>query len=217
MEPKRESISSLTGILVNGQLIGAKKAENGKLKTYFGKLGFYFQKEDMKIEISTETITLNNGSFTSRLSWSDTARLGNQRQVVFHLDSHLPLKPGCRNKPMLNVSKEHTVIIVNTWKLRFREVVLIHFAIPGTRNCFQAHCVLLTSHSATAYSKCSTHVCCISKRIRPWKSVGAYIGKYAPSSMTTFYARVSSLLTDCYRYPISHSTDMVTLPMESLY
>lgn len=82
MEHKRERIFSFTGILVNGQLIGAKKAENGKLRTYFGKLGFYFQKEDMKIEISTETITLSYGSSTTSLSWSDTAHLGNQRQVI---------------------------------------------------------------------------------------------------------------------------------------
>ncbi|XP_032740754.1 inter-alpha-trypsin inhibitor heavy chain H2 [Rattus rattus] len=71
-----------SGLSVNGQLIGAKKTENGKLSTYFGKLGFYFQKEDMKIEISTETITLSSGSSTSRLSWSDTARLGNERILI---------------------------------------------------------------------------------------------------------------------------------------
>lgn len=162
MEPKRESIISLTGILVNGQLIGAKKAENGKLKTYFGKLGFYFQKEDMKIEVSTESITLNNGSFTSRLSWSDTARLGNQRQVVFHLDSHLPLQHGCRNKPMLNISKEHTVIIVNTWKPRFREVVLICFTIPRTRNCFQSSLCLTDKPHSTWHTVSAQHVCAAS-------------------------------------------------------
>lgn len=71
-----------SGILVNGQLIGAKKAENGKLSTYFGKFGFYFQKEDMKIEITTETITLHHGSSTSCLSWADTAHLGNQRLLI---------------------------------------------------------------------------------------------------------------------------------------
>lgn len=108
VEYKRESIFSLTGILVNGQLIGAKKAENGKLKTYFGKLGFYFQKEDMKIEISTETITLSYGSFTSRLSWSDTARLGNQRQVLLHVGSHVPLEHGCRSQPRLSISREQS-------------------------------------------------------------------------------------------------------------
>ncbi|XP_032737521.1 inter-alpha-trypsin inhibitor heavy chain H2 [Lontra canadensis] len=71
-----------SGILVNGQLIGAKKPKNGKLSTYFGTLGFYFQSEDMKIEISTKTITLSRRSRVSVLSWSDTARVINQRVLV---------------------------------------------------------------------------------------------------------------------------------------
>lgn len=70
------------GILVNGQLVGAKKPKNKKLSTYFGKLGFYFQSEDMKVEISTENITLSWGSHRSILSWSDTAHVINQRQVL---------------------------------------------------------------------------------------------------------------------------------------
>lgn len=69
------------GIVINGQLVGAKKPNNGKLSTYFGKLGFYFQSEDVKIEISTEAITLSGGSSTFALSWSDTAQVMNQRQV----------------------------------------------------------------------------------------------------------------------------------------
>ncbi|XP_075853774.1 inter-alpha-trypsin inhibitor heavy chain H2 [Microcebus murinus] len=71
-----------SGILVNGQLIGAKKPNHGKLSTYFGKLGFYFQKEDMKIEVSTETVSLSWKSRTSVLTWSDTARVINQRVVI---------------------------------------------------------------------------------------------------------------------------------------
>uniref|UniRef100_A0A8C7B6U2 Inter-alpha-trypsin inhibitor heavy chain 2 n=1 Tax=Neovison vison TaxID=452646 RepID=A0A8C7B6U2_NEOVI len=71
-----------SGILVNGQLIGAKKPKNEKLSTYFGTLGFYFQSEDMKIEISTKTITLSRRSRVSVLSWSDTARVINQRVLV---------------------------------------------------------------------------------------------------------------------------------------
>uniref|UniRef100_A0A4W2CDR0 Inter-alpha-trypsin inhibitor heavy chain 2 n=1 Tax=Bos indicus x Bos taurus TaxID=30522 RepID=A0A4W2CDR0_BOBOX len=70
------------GILVNGQLVGAKKPKNKKLSTYFGKLGFYFQREDVKVEISTETISLSRGSRTSVLSWSDTAHVLNQRVLV---------------------------------------------------------------------------------------------------------------------------------------
>lgn len=82
---ERKIILSSTGISVNGQLVGAKKPENGKLSTYFGKLGFYLQHEDMKVEISTETITLSHGSRSSQLSWADTARIANQRQVLLHL------------------------------------------------------------------------------------------------------------------------------------
>uniref|UniRef100_A0A2K6GTQ4 Inter-alpha-trypsin inhibitor heavy chain 2 n=1 Tax=Propithecus coquereli TaxID=379532 RepID=A0A2K6GTQ4_PROCO len=94
-----------SGILVNGQLIGAKKPNNGKLSTYFGKLGFYFQKEDMKIKISTETITLSWKSRTSVLTWSDTARVINQRVVI-------------------SVKKEKTVTITLDKEMSFS--VLLH-------------------------------------------------------------------------------------------
>uniref|UniRef100_A0A8C5JTC9 Inter-alpha-trypsin inhibitor heavy chain 2 n=1 Tax=Junco hyemalis TaxID=40217 RepID=A0A8C5JTC9_JUNHY len=64
-----------TGVVVNGQLVGAKKAENKKLSTYFGKIGFYFQKKGLKVEISTEKITLKDGSYAITLSWADTGLL----------------------------------------------------------------------------------------------------------------------------------------------
>ncbi|MBW02460.1 Inter-alpha-trypsin inhibitor heavy chain H2, partial [Eschrichtius robustus] len=92
-------------ILVNGQLIGAKKPKNEKLSTYFGKLGFYFQREGMKIEISTETISLSRGSRTSVLSWSDTAHVLNQRVLV-------------------SVKKEKTVTIALDKEMSFS--VLLH-------------------------------------------------------------------------------------------
>ncbi|XP_045392116.1 inter-alpha-trypsin inhibitor heavy chain H2 [Lemur catta] len=94
-----------SGISVNGQLIGAKKPNNGKLSTYFGKLGFYFQNEDMKIEISTETITLSRKSRVSVLTWSDTARVINQRVVI-------------------SVKKEKTVTITLDKEMSFS--VLLH-------------------------------------------------------------------------------------------
>ncbi|XP_047599109.1 inter-alpha-trypsin inhibitor heavy chain H2 [Lutra lutra] len=94
-----------SGILVNGQLIGAKKPRNEKLSTYFGTLGFYFQSEDMKIEISTKTITLSRRSRVSVLSWSDTARVINQRVLV-------------------SVKKEQTVTITMDKDMSFS--VLLH-------------------------------------------------------------------------------------------
>lgn len=64
-----------TGVVVNGQLVGAKKAENKKLNTYFGKIGFYFKKKGLKVEITTETITLKDGSYAITLSWADTGHI----------------------------------------------------------------------------------------------------------------------------------------------
>ncbi|KAF4023138.1 hypothetical protein G4228_015400 [Cervus hanglu yarkandensis] len=96
------------GILVNGQLVGAKKPKNKKLSTYFGKLGFYFQREDVKVEISTETISLTGGSRTSVLSWSDTAHVLNQRQVLV----------------LVSVKKEKTVTITLHKEIFFS--VLLH-------------------------------------------------------------------------------------------
>ncbi|XP_010981129.3 inter-alpha-trypsin inhibitor heavy chain H2 [Camelus dromedarius] len=110
IDPEPGKILSLvsdpeSGILVNGQLIGAKKPQNKKLSTYFGKLGFYFQREDMKVEISTETISLSWGSRTAVLSWSDTARILHQRVLV-------------------SVKKEKTVTIVLDKEMSFS--VLLH-------------------------------------------------------------------------------------------
>nr|XP_006130694.1 inter-alpha-trypsin inhibitor heavy chain H2 [Pelodiscus sinensis] len=71
-----------SGVLVNGQLIGAKKREDKKLATYFGKIGFYFKHKGLKVEISTETITLKDGSYSTGLSWSDTGSIIRKRLLV---------------------------------------------------------------------------------------------------------------------------------------
>uniref|UniRef100_A0A8C3QBV5 Inter-alpha-trypsin inhibitor heavy chain 2 n=1 Tax=Geospiza parvula TaxID=87175 RepID=A0A8C3QBV5_GEOPR len=71
-----------TGVVVNGQLVGAKKAENKKLNTYFGKIGFYFQKKGLKVEISTEKITLKDGSYAITLSWADTGHIIRKQLLI---------------------------------------------------------------------------------------------------------------------------------------
>uniref|UniRef100_A0A8C5JTK0 Inter-alpha-trypsin inhibitor heavy chain 2 n=1 Tax=Junco hyemalis TaxID=40217 RepID=A0A8C5JTK0_JUNHY len=71
-----------TGVVVNGQLVGAKKAENKKLSTYFGKIGFYFQKKGLKVEISTEKITLKDGSYAITLSWADTGHVIRKQLLI---------------------------------------------------------------------------------------------------------------------------------------
>nr|XP_004662448.2 inter-alpha-trypsin inhibitor heavy chain H2 isoform X2 [Jaculus jaculus] len=114
-----------SGILVNGQLIGAKKPENGKLSTYFGKLGFYFQREDMKVEVSTEAITLSRGASATHLSWSDAAHLVSQRVLV-------SVKKG--NVVTLTLDKEisFSVLLHRVWKKHPINVDFLGIYIPPT-------------------------------------------------------------------------------------
>ncbi|MBZ3885532.1 Inter-alpha-trypsin inhibitor heavy chain H2, partial [Sciurus carolinensis] len=124
-----------SGISVNGQLIGAKKPQNGKLRTYFGKLGFYFQSEDLKIEISTETITLSHGSRTSILSWSDTAHVVNQRQVLLHLNPFLVLVSVKKEKTVtvtLDKEMSFSVLLHRVWKKHPINVDFLGIYIPPT-------------------------------------------------------------------------------------
>ncbi|XP_015350674.1 inter-alpha-trypsin inhibitor heavy chain H2 [Marmota marmota marmota] len=114
-----------SGILVNGQLIGAKKPQNGKLRTYFGKLGFYFQNEDLKIEISTETITLSRGSHTSILSWSDTAHIINQRVLV-------SVKKEKTVTVTLDKEMSFSVLLHRVWKKHPVNVDFLGIYIPPT-------------------------------------------------------------------------------------
>ncbi|XP_067908031.1 inter-alpha-trypsin inhibitor heavy chain H3-like isoform X5 [Heterodontus francisci] len=65
-----------TGFVVNGQLIGEKKTEsNGKPKTYFGKFGIVNNKMDVKVEVSTQTITVFHREDTMFFPWSANASL----------------------------------------------------------------------------------------------------------------------------------------------
>ncbi|XP_037703462.1 inter-alpha-trypsin inhibitor heavy chain H2 [Choloepus didactylus] len=120
-----------SGILVNGQLIGAKKPKNGKLNTYFGKLALYFQSEDMKIEISTETITLNHGSHTSILSWSDTAHVISQRVLV-------SVKKERTLTITLDKEVSFSVLLHRAWKKHPINVDFLGIYIPPT-NKFSPH------------------------------------------------------------------------------
>ncbi|RMC10486.1 hypothetical protein DUI87_13291 [Hirundo rustica rustica] len=94
-----------TGVVVNGQLVGAKKAENKKLNTYFGKIGFYFKKKGLKVEITTDTITLKDGSYAIKLTWADTGHI-------------------IRKQLLISVKKESNVTITVGEEMSF--MVLLH-------------------------------------------------------------------------------------------
>ncbi|XP_039726970.1 inter-alpha-trypsin inhibitor heavy chain H2 [Pteropus medius] len=114
-----------SGILVNGQLVGAKRSKNKKLSTYFGKLAFYFQSEDMKIEISTENITLSRGSHTSTLSWSDTAWVTNPRVLV-------SVKKEKTVTITLDKDMSFSVLLHRVWKKHPINVDFLGIYIPST-------------------------------------------------------------------------------------
>uniref|UniRef100_A0AAY5L2B3 Inter-alpha-trypsin inhibitor heavy chain H3 n=1 Tax=Esox lucius TaxID=8010 RepID=A0AAY5L2B3_ESOLU len=63
----------LGGVLVNGQTIGDKKvAPNGKMNTYFGRLGIVHQALGVRLEVTTQDITVSQDGKQAKFYWSDT-------------------------------------------------------------------------------------------------------------------------------------------------
>ncbi|KAK9406271.1 inter-alpha-trypsin inhibitor heavy chain H3-like [Crotalus adamanteus] len=61
----------VTGITVNGQLIGDKRSINNVRPqiTYFGKLGIVTMNQNVRLEITTQNIVLQNGTKRRVFSW----------------------------------------------------------------------------------------------------------------------------------------------------
>ncbi|XP_042655539.1 inter-alpha-trypsin inhibitor heavy chain H3 isoform X1 [Tyto alba] len=67
----------VTGITVNGQLIGDKRANSdAKIQnTYFGKLGIANKHLDLKLTVTPEKITIQNGNEKTSFTWLDSVTL----------------------------------------------------------------------------------------------------------------------------------------------
>ncbi|NXI39443.1 ITIH3 inhibitor, partial [Galbula dea] len=67
----------VTGITVNGELIGDKKANSSaKIQnTYFGKLGIANKHLDLKLTVTPEKITIQNGKEKTSFTWLDSVTL----------------------------------------------------------------------------------------------------------------------------------------------
>ncbi|XP_070793135.1 inter-alpha-trypsin inhibitor heavy chain H3-like [Pituophis catenifer annectens] len=67
----------VTGMTVNGQLIGDKKSINNvrPQNTYFGKLGIVTMNRNVRLEITTQNIILQNGGKRRVFSWLDEVAL----------------------------------------------------------------------------------------------------------------------------------------------
>ncbi|NXS29691.1 ITIH3 inhibitor, partial [Pomatostomus ruficeps] len=67
----------VTGITVNGELIGDKKANSGAKvqNSYFGKLGIANKHLDLKLTVTPEKITIQNGDEKTGFTWLDSVTL----------------------------------------------------------------------------------------------------------------------------------------------
>ncbi|NWT89603.1 ITIH3 inhibitor, partial [Lanius ludovicianus] len=67
----------VTGITVNGELIGDKRANSdAKIQnSYFGKLGIANKHLDFKLTVTPETITIQNGDEKTAFTWLDSVTL----------------------------------------------------------------------------------------------------------------------------------------------
>ncbi|XP_075040292.1 inter-alpha-trypsin inhibitor heavy chain H3-like [Mixophyes fleayi] len=61
------------GIAVNAELIGNKKTDNNVIsnETYFGRLGIVNREKRLKIEVTTQMITILNGDNTEMFTWGE--------------------------------------------------------------------------------------------------------------------------------------------------
>ncbi|XP_075900272.1 inter-alpha-trypsin inhibitor heavy chain H2 isoform X2 [Nelusetta ayraudi] len=62
-----------TGLVVNGQLIGAKKRLKNKLQTYFGVVSVYNQPDGISVTVGTSGVAVDDGRTNHSFSWSASA------------------------------------------------------------------------------------------------------------------------------------------------
>ncbi|XP_075288460.1 inter-alpha-trypsin inhibitor heavy chain H3-like [Opisthocomus hoazin] len=74
----------VTGITVNGELIGDKKANSdAKIQnTYFGKLGIANKHLDLKLTVTPEKITIQNGNEKTGFTWLDSVTLQQEGLIL---------------------------------------------------------------------------------------------------------------------------------------
>uniref|UniRef100_A0A3B4VGP2 Inter-alpha-trypsin inhibitor heavy chain H3 n=1 Tax=Seriola dumerili TaxID=41447 RepID=A0A3B4VGP2_SERDU len=65
-----------SGFVVNGQIIGKKKVvADGNVNTYFGRFGISHKKLGVRLEVSTQDISVLHNGRQVKLLWSDTASI----------------------------------------------------------------------------------------------------------------------------------------------
>ncbi|KAE8616620.1 hypothetical protein XENTR_v10008845 [Xenopus tropicalis] len=112
------------GIAVNGKIITAKKAKAGKINTYFGTIGMYFKKQNMKIEISPEKITVKDAFHSRIISWSESSIMDqNGFLISVKMNSNVTIT--------VNENMKLLVILHRAWKKHPVNIDYLGLYIPN--------------------------------------------------------------------------------------
>ncbi|XP_030071813.1 inter-alpha-trypsin inhibitor heavy chain H2 [Microcaecilia unicolor] len=114
-----------SGVVVNGLLIGAKQSKNRKLSTFFGAIGFYFRNQDLKIEVSTEKIMVNDSTYSNIHSWSETSTLTYGNLII-------SVKKNSNVTISVNEEMTFLVLLHRVWKKHPVNVDFLGIYIPHT-------------------------------------------------------------------------------------
>ncbi|XP_013865282.1 inter-alpha-trypsin inhibitor heavy chain H3a [Austrofundulus limnaeus] len=100
----------VSGILVNGQVIGDKMIPpDGKINTYFWKFGIVHQTLEVKLEVTTQDISVYQDRKLVKLLWSDTASLkGHNMDLLVTKDRSLTVT--------LKDSVKFVILLHKVWK-----------------------------------------------------------------------------------------------------
>lgn len=102
-----------SGFVVNGQIIGKKKVvPDGNINTYFGRLGIIHQKLGVRLEVSTQDISVLHDGKQVKLLWSDSASI-KENNMDLSLTKNCSLTVTLRHSVKFVVIK-HTKV----WKRR---------------------------------------------------------------------------------------------------
>uniref|UniRef100_A0A669C5L0 Inter-alpha-trypsin inhibitor heavy chain H3 n=1 Tax=Oreochromis niloticus TaxID=8128 RepID=A0A669C5L0_ORENI len=101
---------SNSGILVNGEIIGDKKTPpDGKINTYFWRFGIVHQTLGVRLEVSTEDISLFQDGKWVKLHWSDAASIkGSNVDLLVTKDRSLTVT--------LRDSVKFVILLHKVWK-----------------------------------------------------------------------------------------------------
>ncbi|XP_017280694.1 inter-alpha-trypsin inhibitor heavy chain H3a [Kryptolebias marmoratus] len=101
---------SVLGILVNGQVIGDKMVPpDGKMNTYFWKFGIVHRPIGLKLEVTTQDISVYQDSKQVKLLWTDTVSLkGHNVDLLVTKDRRLTVT--------LKDSVKFVILLHKVWK-----------------------------------------------------------------------------------------------------